>query len=46
MKVCGAKTDGQAIAWGSPLVIIKANDFKFDIYDMEIREIIPPTRSN
>ena len=42
MKVCGAEKDGQAITWGSPLVIIKANDFKFDLYDAEIREIIPP----
>lgn len=42
MKVCGAETDGQAITWGSPIVIIKANDFKFDIYDIEIREIVPP----
>jgi hypothetical protein len=42
MKICGAKTNGQAITWGSPIVIIKANDFKFDIYDVEIREIIPP----
>ena len=36
-KVCGAEKDGQAITWGSPLVIIKANDFKFDIYDVEVR---------
>ncbi|HEX7256556.1 MAG TPA: hypothetical protein VF242_00730 [Nitrososphaeraceae archaeon] len=42
MKLCGAKKDGQAITWGSPIVIIKANDFKFDIYDVEIREINPP----
>ena len=42
MKVCGAETDGQAITWGSPIVIVKANDFKFDIYDIEIREIVPP----
>ncbi|MDX1372018.1 MAG: hypothetical protein R3321_06085 [Nitrososphaeraceae archaeon] len=42
MKKCGAKTDGQAITWGSPIVILKANDFKFDIYDIEIREIVPP----
>jgi hypothetical protein len=41
MKVCDAKTDDQAITWGSPLVIIKANDFKFDIYDVEVREITP-----
>jgi hypothetical protein len=42
MTECGAKTDGQAITWGSPIVILKANDFKFNIYDMEIREIISP----
>ena len=42
MKECGAETNGQAITWGSPIVIIKANDFKFDIYDIEIREIVPP----
>ena len=43
MTECGAKTDGQAITWGSPIVILKANDFLFDIYDIEIREIIPPS---
>ena len=43
MTECDAKTDGQAITWGSPIVILKANDFKFDIYDIDIREIIPPT---
>jgi hypothetical protein len=43
MKLCDAEKDGQAITWGSPIVIIKANDFKFDIYDIEIREIVPPT---
>jgi hypothetical protein len=42
MTECGATIDGQAITWGSPLVIIKANDFKFDIYDIEVREIILP----
>jgi hypothetical protein len=41
MTECGAKTDGQAITWGSPIVILKANDFKFDIYDIEVREIVP-----
>jgi hypothetical protein len=46
MKECGAETDGQAITWGSPIVILKANDFKFDIYDVEIREIIPPSPSS
>ena len=43
MTKCGAKTNGQAITWGSPTVIIKANDFKFDIYDIEVREIFPPS---
>jgi hypothetical protein len=43
MKQCGAETNDQAITWGSPIVILKANDFKFDIYDIEIREIIPPS---
>jgi len=42
MRKCGAKTDTQAITWGSPEVIIKTNDFKFDIYDIEVREIVPP----
>jgi hypothetical protein len=46
MKECGAETNGQAITWGSPIVILKANDFKFDIYDVEIREIIPPSYSS
>ena len=40
MTVCGAKTNGQAITWGSPTIIIKANDFEFDIYDIEVREIV------
>jgi hypothetical protein len=44
MKLCDAEKDGQAITWGSPIVIIKANDFKFDIYDIEIREIVPTTK--
>ena len=43
MKVCGAKRNGQAITWSFPLVIIKSNDFKFDVYDIEINEIIPPS---
>jgi hypothetical protein len=44
MKTCGAETNGQAITWGSPMVLIKANDFKFDIYDVEVREIVPPSK--
>jgi hypothetical protein len=31
MKICGAETDGQAITCASPMTVIKANDFKFDI---------------
>jgi hypothetical protein len=46
MTVCGAETDTQAITWGSPIVILKANDFLFDIYDVEIREIIRPSYSS
>ena len=45
MTECDAKTNGQAITWGSPIVILKANDFLFDIYDMEVREINPPHSS-
>ena len=45
MKLCGAETNDQAITWGPPTVIIKANDFKFDIYDIEVKEIVPPTTS-
>ena len=44
MKTCGAKTDGQTITWGSPMVIIKTNDFQFDIYNVEVMEIVPPSR--
>ena len=43
MKVCGAELDGEAITWGSPMVILKADDFKFDIYDVQVREIVPPS---
>jgi hypothetical protein len=39
MTECGAKTDGQAITWSYPIVILKANDFKLDIYDIEIKKI-------
>ena len=46
MTVCGAKTNGQAITWGSPTIIIKANDFEFDIYDIEVREIVPSSSSS
>ena len=46
MTECGANTDGQAITWGSPIVILKANDFLFDIYDIEVREINPPNSSS
>jgi hypothetical protein len=42
MKECSAETESQAITWGSPVIIIKTNDFKYDLYDVEVREIIPP----
>jgi len=42
MDECGAITKGAIISWGSPKVILKTNNLNFDIYDIELREIIPP----
>jgi hypothetical protein len=42
MYECGATTKGAIISWGSPKIILKTNNLNFDIYDIEIREIIPP----
>jgi hypothetical protein len=42
MNECGAITKGAIISWGSPKVILKTNNLDFDIYDIEVREIIPP----
>ena len=42
MDECGAKTKGAIISWGSPKVILKTNNLNFDIYDLEVTEIIPP----
>jgi hypothetical protein len=42
MDECGATTKGAIISWGSPKIILKTNNLDFDIYDMEVREIIPP----
>lgn len=42
MKICGAKKKGSVISWGSPNIVIKTNNVTFDIYDIEVREIIPP----
>jgi hypothetical protein len=42
MDECGAITKGAIISWGSPKVILKTNNLDFDIYDIEVREIIPP----
>ena len=42
MKICGANKKGDIISWGSPDIVIKTNDNVFDIYDIEVREIIPP----
>ena len=42
MDECGAITKGAIISWGSPKIILKTNNLNFDIYDMEVREIIPP----
>jgi len=42
MDECGAKTKGAIISWGSPKVILKTNNLNFDLYDLEVTEIIPP----
>lgn len=42
MNECGAITKGAIISWGSPKMILKTNNLEFDLYDIEIREIIPP----
>jgi hypothetical protein len=44
MDECGAKTKAAIISWGSPKIILKTNKLNFDIYDMEAREIIPPSK--
>jgi len=41
-KICGAKKQGSVISWGSPNIVIKTNNVTFDIYNIEVREIIPP----
>jgi hypothetical protein len=42
MKDCGAINKTSTISWGSPMIILITNNLNFDIYDLEIREIIPP----
>ena len=42
MEICGAKKKGAIISWGSPDIVIKTNNVTFDIYDLEVREIVPP----
>ncbi|MDR4511123.1 MAG: hypothetical protein MRJ93_05390 [Nitrososphaeraceae archaeon] len=42
MKICGAEKKGAVISWGSPNVVIKTNNVQFEIYDIEVREIVPP----
>ena len=44
MDECGAKTKAAIISWGSPKIIFKTNKLNFDIYDIEVREIIPPSK--
>jgi len=44
MDECGAKTKAAIISWGSPKIVFKTNKLNFDIYDMEAREIIPPSK--
>jgi len=42
MDECGSINKGAIISWGSPKAILKTNNLDFDIYDIEVREIIPP----
>ena len=42
MDGCGAIDKGATISWGSPKMILKTNNLDFDLYDIEVREIIPP----
>ena len=42
MEICGAKKKGAIISWGSPDIVIKTNNVTFDIYDIEVREIVSP----
>ena len=42
MDECGAMDKGATISWGSPKMILKTNNLDFDLYDIEVREIIPP----
>jgi hypothetical protein len=42
MNDCGAINKTSTISWGSPMIILITNNLNFDIYDLEIREIIPP----
>ena len=44
MDECGAKTKAAIISWGSPKIIFKTNNLNLDIYDIEVREIIPPSK--
>ena len=44
MDECGAKTKAAIISWGSPKIIFKTNKLIFDVYDIEVREIIPPSK--
>jgi hypothetical protein len=42
MNDCGAINKTSTISWGSPLIILITNNLNFDLYDLEIRKIIPP----
>ena len=44
MDECGAKTEAAIISWGSPKIIFKTNKLNFDVYDIEAREIVPPSK--
>jgi hypothetical protein len=43
MTHCGARTNGAAITWGSPMIIFKSNGVTYDFKKFSAREIVPPS---
>ena len=41
-KKVGGDDNSPLIDWGGPYVILKSNDSKYVLYDLEIKEIVPP----
>lgn len=41
-KKIGGEDNSPLMEWGGPYVILKSNDSKYMLYDLEIKEIVPP----